>query len=377
MSVKTVATNFILRMGLIALLPFAASAQITITSSEILGLLGKSQIFESDTTTSVAVNVGAAGANQTWDFRSVVLKARKFTYQFVAPAGTPFAASFPQANFAQKGTLPLQPSSEFYSYLRVNAANLQSLGSASKIRDTTVVRKANTSSPLPVQFGATWNTVQSDTFGQPPIFLTTTRITTNNTVDAWGRVRLPIGDFDCLRIRNNGKTVSRTIINGTLFSADSSTNISYTWVTKNNFAAAQATSQKNATNPAFTNASSFGRLASTTAGVASREENALPTGFKLAQNFPNPFSPLGRGTFGNPETKIVFQLRKPAPVELAIFTLTGEKVRTIVATPLTAGSYTAVWDGKNQFGNNLASGIYLYRLQIGATQQTKRMLLVR
>jgi len=375
MSVKTAATNFILLMGLLALLPFAASAQITINSNDILGLIGRSQLFDSDTTTSITINVGAAGANQTWDFRSVVLRARKFTYQFVAPAGTPFAASFPQANFVQKGTLPLQPSSEFYSYLRVNPATLQSLGSAAKTRDTTVVRKTNTSSPLPVQFGTTWNTVQSDTVGQPPVFIIVTRITSSNTVDAWGRVRLPIGDFDCLRIRNNGKTVSRTINNGVVIFADSSTNIGYTWVTKNNFAAAQATSQKNETNPAFTNASNFGRLASTTTGVVSRDEKALPTGFELAQNFPNPFS--ANGTFGNPETKVAFQLSQPAPVELSIFTLTGEKVRTLIATPLTAGSHAAVWDGKDQSGNNLASGVYLYRLQIGAAQQTRRMILVR
>jgi len=376
MSFKAHATGFILLVGLSALLPFAASAQITINSTDILGLLGKSQMFDSDTTNSITVNVGAAGANQTWDFRALVLRAERITYQFLAPAGTPFAASFPQANFVQKGTVPTEPGLEFYSYSRVNATSLQSLGFGIKTSDTTFVLTSNTASPLPLQVGTTWNTVDADTFGQPPpLFLFITRVTSNNTVDAWGRVRLSIGDFDCLRIRNNSKIVSRTIVNGVVISADSSTNIDYTWVTKNNFAVAQASSQNNETNPNFTNASNFGRLASTTTGVVSREENALPTGFELAQNFPNPFS--ANGTFGNPETKIVFQLSRPAPVELAIFTLTGEKVRTLTATPLAAGTHAAVWDGKDQSGNNLASGVYLYRLQIGAAQQTRRMLLVR
>lgn len=368
MSTKKHVTTFILLMGLIALLPFAASAQITVTSADILGLIGKSQLFDSDTTNSIAVNVGAAGANQTWDYRSVVLRAEKFTYQFSAPAGTPFAASFPLANFVQKTTLPTEPGSEFYIYSRVNATSLQSLGSGLKTPDTTYTAMENTSAPLPLQFGAMWNTVDSDTLGLPPTFLIVTRNTENNTVDAWGRVRLPIGDFDCLRIRSNNKTVSRTIVNGIVIAADSSTSIDYTWVTKNNFAAVEISSQDNETNPNFTNASSFGRLASTTTGIAAREESVLPAGFELTQNFPNPF---------NPETKIAFHLSKPAPVELAIFTLTGEKVRTLIATPLAAGSHAAVWDGKDQQGHNLASGVYLYRLQTGDTQETKRMLLIR
>ncbi len=375
MSTKKHVTTFTLLMGLIGLFPFAASAQITVTSADILGLIGKSQLFDSDTTNSITVNVGAAGANQTWDYRSVVLRAEKFTYQFSAPAGTPFAASFPQANFVQKATLPTEPGSEFYIYSRVNATSLQSLGSGLKSPDTTYTLTENTSAPLPLQFGATWNTVDSDTLGLPPTFLIVTRNTENNTVDAWGRVRLPIGDFDCLRIRGNNKTVSRTIVNGIVIAADSSTSIDYTWVTKNNFAAVEISSQDNETNPNFTNASSFGRLASTTTGIAAREESVLPAGFELTQNFPNPFS--ANGTLGNLETKIAFHLSKPAPVELAIFTLTGEKVRTLIATPLAAGSHAAMWDGKDQKGNNLASGVYLYRLQSGAIQQTKRMLLVR
>jgi hypothetical protein len=369
MSARTKATTLVFLIGALALLPLAASAQITVTSNDILGLIGKSQIFELDTTKSITVNVGTAGGNQTWDFRSLILRANNFTYQFLAPQGTPFAANFPQANFVQKNTLPLEPGSASYSYFRVIASGLQQLGSATQTPDTTFVRASNfTPSPLPVQFGATWNEARSDTFGLPPAFLQITRTTSSNTVDGWGQVRLPIGNFDCLRFRANRKRVAKTVVNGAVIAADSSTSIGYTWVTKNNFFVAQASSQDNETNPNFTNASSFGRLSSSATAVSSREENKLPTAFALAQNFPNPF---------NPETKIAFQLSTPDRVELSIFTVTGEKVRTLVATPLAAGTHAAIWDGKDRSGNNLASGIYLYRLQIGAAQLTKRMLLVR
>jgi FlgD Ig-like domain len=368
MSATTRTTALIFLAGSLLLLPLAASAQITITSADILGLIGKSQIFESDSTTSITVNVGAAGANQVWDFRTLTLRARTFTYQFLAPQGTPFAANFPQANFVQKNTLPSQPGLAIYSYSKVNTTSLQQLGSATQTSDTTFVLASTATTPLPAQFGATWNDVRSDTSGLPPAFLQITRITSASTVDGSGQVRLPIGDFDCLRIRDNRKTVTKTVVNGAVILADSSTSISYNWVTKNNFVVAQASSQKNEANPNFTDASSFGRLSSTATAVTSRDDSKLPTGFGLAQNFPNPF---------NPETKIAFQLSAPERVELAIFTVTGEKVRTLIAAPLAAGTYTAVWDGKDPSGNKLASGIYLYRLQIGAAQQTKRMLLMR
>ncbi len=379
MSARTKATTLVFLIGSLALLPLAASAQITVTSNDILGLIGKSQIFELDTTKSITVNVGTAGGNQTWDFRSLILRANNFTYQFLAPQGTPFAANFPQANFVQKNTLPLEPGSASYSYFRVIASGLQQLGSATQTPDTTFVRASNfTPSPLPVQFGATWNEARSDTFGLPPAFLQITRTTSSHTVDGWGQVRLPIGNFDCLRLRADRKRVVKTVVNGAVVAADSSTSIGYTWVTKNNFFVAQASSQDNETNPNFTNASSFGRIASSTTAVTSREESKLPTAFSLAQNFPNPFwSEATSRLAGNPETKIAFQLSTPDRVELSIFTVTGEKVRTLMATPLAAGTHSAIWDGKDRSGNKLPSGIYLYRLQIGAAQLTKRMLLVR
>ena len=61
----------------LALLVWATGtqAQITVTSTDVLGLIGKTHEVESDTTFGVSVNVGSAGANQTWDFRSATIQA--------------------------------------------------------------------------------------------------------------------------------------------------------------------------------------------------------------------------------------------------------------------------------------------------------------
>ena len=93
----------------------------------------------------------------------------------------------------------------------------------------------------------------------------------------------------------------------------------------------------------------------------------------LLPNYPNPF---------NPETWIPFQLAKPAHVILYIYTVDGQLVRTLKMGHKQAGLYhsknrAAYWDGKNAFGEPVASGIYYYTLSIGAYSATRRMVIRR
>ncbi|MDZ7363850.1 MAG: T9SS type A sorting domain-containing protein [candidate division KSB1 bacterium] len=92
------------------------------------------------------------------------------------------------------------------------------------------------------------------------------------------------------------------------------------------------------------------------------------TDFHLEQNFPNPF---------NPETAIKYELPKPAEVKLDIYDLQGRQVRTLVNQRQPAGRYTITWNGRNEQGEALASGVYLYQLRAGNFVQTRRMALVR
>jgi len=88
----------------------------------------------------------------------------------------------------------------------------------------------------------------------------------------------------------------------------------------------------------------------------------------LQQNYPNPF---------NPETQIRFVLPKPSQVKLEVYNLLGQKVVTLMDKEMPAGTNTIVWDGKNERGEDVSSGVYFYRLEAGDLKQTKKMIIVR
>lgn len=91
--------------------------------------------------------------------------------------------------------------------------------------------------------------------------------------------------------------------------------------------------------------------------------------FSLLQNYPNPF---------NPTTKIVYKLLSDSKVHLTIFNLLGEKVKTLVdGSSVIAGKHTVSWNGKDEFGNSVSSGIYFYKISIGNESIVKKMLLLR
>ena len=94
----------------------------------------------------------------------------------------------------------------------------------------------------------------------------------------------------------------------------------------------------------------------------------IPTSYSLAQNYPNPF---------NPETRIEFELPLNSHVSLVVYDLLGRQVRSLSEGDLTAGSHSIVWDGRDDSGSQVASGVYLYRLTAGSTQLTRKMLLLK
>ena len=97
-------------------------------------------------------------------------------------------------------------------------------------------------------------------------------------------------------------------------------------------------------------------------------EHALPQNIELGQNFPNPF---------NRKTRIHFTLPTQGIAELAIYSLIGQKVATLMQGMRPAGVYTAHWDGRDDQGKALASGVYLYRLRAGKQVKTRRLMLMQ
>jgi len=98
------------------------------------------------------------------------------------------------------------------------------------------------------------------------------------------------------------------------------------------------------------------------------EDNAIPREFALKQNYPNPF---------NPETWIAFDLPQAVDVTIVIYNTLGQKVRTLVNEPTAAGSYKILWNGTNDQGNNVASGVYVYTIKAGTFTEAKKMTLMR
>jgi len=105
--------------------------------------------------------------------------------------------------------------------------------------------------------------------------------------------------------------------------------------------------------------------------ATSVEENnntIIPKQFVLWQNYPNPF---------NPSTTIKYNLVKEEKVGLSIYNLLGQKVVDLVNAHQSAGIYSIIWDGKDAFDQEVASGIYIYRIKTGSFVQTKKMAFVQ
>jgi hypothetical protein len=105
-------------------------------------------------------------------------------------------------------------------------------------------------------------------------------------------------------------------------------------------------------------------------------EAAAVTSYELAQNYPNPFSQIPRFA-GNPSTTIRFALPEAGEVSLKIYDVTGQLVQTLVDGVVEAGRHQVVWDGTNQHGVQVASGVYFYQLRAGEFKQVRKMSLLR
>jgi len=94
----------------------------------------------------------------------------------------------------------------------------------------------------------------------------------------------------------------------------------------------------------------------------------LPLTTKLHGNFPNPF---------NPETNIDFSLATETNVSITIYNIRGQRVRVLIDEIRSKGEHSVVWNGKDDNGQDVSSGVYFYRLSSGEVEQTRRMVLMK
>jgi hypothetical protein len=102
--------------------------------------------------------------------------------------------------------------------------------------------------------------------------------------------------------------------------------------------------------------------------VGENNRNVTPSGYELAQNYPNPF---------NPETIIHYGLPKNEHVLLRVMNLQGQLIISLVDEFMAAGTYNTIWNGRDQNGNRVGNGMYLYELQAGVTKLVRRMVLLK
>ncbi len=93
-----------------------------------------------------------------------------------------------------------------------------------------------------------------------------------------------------------------------------------------------------------------------------------PEAVFTARNFPNPF---------NPSTKIEFTLPARSQVELKIYNVRGELVKTLLNENMAAATHSVIWDGRNSTGQSVSSGVYFYSLKAGSYEKMEKMTLVK
>jgi ligand-binding sensor domain-containing protein len=101
---------------------------------------------------------------------------------------------------------------------------------------------------------------------------------------------------------------------------------------------------------------------------ASIETGTAPSAFSIKGNYPNPF---------NPGTVIQYSLKNPERIELVIYSVTGQKIRTLVSERMDAGSHSAVWNGRDDSGKQVSSGAYIALLRAGKALSSHMMMLIK
>ncbi len=101
---------------------------------------------------------------------------------------------------------------------------------------------------------------------------------------------------------------------------------------------------------------------------ASDQSSAIPDAYGLSQNSPNPF---------NPDTRMSYSLPEAGHVRLTVFNILGQNVRQLIDDYAEAGTYEVIWDGRDNLGDQVASGVYFYRMDVNDYSETRKMMLLK
>ena len=353
-----------LLLSLFALCNHAAFAQITFPETFITDRIGKSfseTIYTLEVTASMDAVVGATGANQIWDFNgAIAIDSFSVTASYVGlPADLPGSndPAFENANIAITGE---DEGIETAVYYQLENGNYLQLGSASLVdidNDGVEDEVIGVYSPpsldivFPGEFGNSWT--DSTSFMTPGVPFATEIEASTSVIDGWGTLITPDGISEpALRVREEFRVYDPITMQLT------ETYVDIDIVTLSGYSVGLLLNASGV----IEEVDYFVNMEVQSTPIESFGED-VPESFALSQNYPNPF---------NPSTQISYTLSKPSTVSLSVYSIDGIQVATLVSTTQPAGSYEVRFNA-----SELASGVYLYRLETDQFSQTRMMSLVK
>ncbi|MER3523976.1 MAG: hypothetical protein C4326_07885 [Ignavibacteria bacterium] len=344
-----------------------AHGQITITSADVTSqfAVGNTLTYRFDTLTT-SVNIGAPGAS-SWNFsflRSDSVQA--LTSVALSSVPSSIRNQFPGTSYAMRASLTFQGlSGTAYQFFTLSG-DLLNPGFGARDNGTGFLILTSKNNPtelfykLPSTLGTLWRTTFTTTLALNGSALSTTTHDATYVVDAYGPMTFPGGAVhEALRIRKTD------IINGTPVR-------SFIFLARNAASVIITACDTNVISGTITHCGSNIQWSSPI-NTDVQASGDLPSGFALEQNYPNPISAQSASSSGGSlSTTIRFSVPQASVVSLKVFNALGQEVAQLVAGEHATGAYAVRWNA-----NELASGVYYYRLTAGGVVQTKRMVVVR
>ena len=342
-------------------------SQIVIESNEYNIDFGtKIYLYTADDSTGdgLTVNVGTTGGPQTWNFTTEQFpNGYNQEFTVIDPSTTPYADTFPDAdhvwsNAGQGDSLTV------YQYFDITNSALFLDGMVLSSMDTLITSKSEPAEKVivfPAQLNTTWNNnfAERTELSGFAYVDSTSRV---STIDAWGTINTPAGSFDCLRLREDETSITTIYLFSIPFLSDTSTYISYSWVTEQYGLIANLSSLDDEQNPNFTKASDVTFRTSVQTAIGDTP-GQITESFDLLKNYPNPF---------NPTTTISYNLNRASEVKLTIYNAIGQEVQTLFKQHQLQGSHEITWDAGDQ-----PSGVYFCELKADGQSSVRKMILIK
>lgn len=341
--------------------------QITITSADFSTTVGEQTGYFEAEYVYVPSYTSAAGPNQFWDFSYAdTLNGWYWVVTNLDPALSPY----PGVNFLQKWMFEMIPGIFMVKKLHfiLSSASLVTPAyefyTEPNMMDSLsfVINPPFNNFIFPVTYQSSWSNTYTTLEYRNGVLEDSTLYQSDFVVDGWGQVTTPYNTFDCLRTFsvvyewNDSLGVWGDPIDST-----------YLWMANNIGMVFQVSNYSyDPTSGGYTGFVTY--VDPTAVGIEPKPGIRIPDQVELFPNYPNPF---------NPVTHIGFRISDFGLVELRVYDLAGREVATLLNKGLPAGYHTVLWDGKNNLGQEVSSGIYLYRLKTAHGVKVRKMILIR